>query len=489
MHGRRRIASAVVCTLPLALGLSACGVDSSGPEGSLARLAIRPVFGTAGGAAAAGIVDIARIRVRLVHENGTPEVDSVIVVEPGADSVTLEAQVRIASANEGFLLTVAFITPAGDTAFRGGPILIRPGPSSGAPVPIDLPIQYVGVGADAAGVRITSRQPTLLVRGRDTLVAEAFDDQNRPIPGTPIAWSSLDATATVPNPASGVVIGSGVGEARIVATLLTGPADTLATTVGGRVLVLSNYALGNQTIADSFPPFMTGLVFDTMDVTQQTPALAVLLEYPLLLLYEDVLFSNALNVGNVVAAYVQAGGNVVLGTFYWQDRSDNLVFAGEAASWGALEGLDPFFGPYGSEYREDSLYVPSIVAHPMTAGVDSLWVDSFHGGVRAKPGTTVLAHWSDACVLCEPDLRTPLLGYRIESGGQRIVGVSVAPHYPGYGRLRVRGNFYRLWANVLSWAIAGGSSSLGAGAAAVQADGARAHPAAADRRPRVGGSR
>jgi hypothetical protein len=163
-------------------------------------------------------------------------------------------------------------------------------------------------------------------------------------------------------------------------------------------------------------------------------------------------------VGDTVAAYVLAGGNLVLGTFYWQDRSDNQRYPSNYG-WGALENLDPFFGPYGSEYRPDHLAVSSIVAHPMTAGVDSLYVSSYHGGVMAKPGTTVLALWSDACDLCQPDNQTPLLGYRIESQGQRIVGVSVAPQYVYYGGYS--GDFIQLWHNVLSWAIAGGPGTLG----------------------------
>jgi hypothetical protein len=180
------------------------------------------------------------------------------------------------------------------------------------------------------------------------------------------------------------------------------------------------------------------------------------------LLYEDGLFVNAVNVGDSVAAFVQAGGNLVLGTFYWQDRSDNTVF--DASGWGALETLDPFLGPEGSEYREDSLDVASIVAHPMTAGLTRLFVDSFHGGVEAKSGTTVLATWSDACDSCTAGVNVPLLGYRIGADGQRIVGVTVGPGYPHYGGYS--GDFYQLWGNVLRWAAAGGPGPSAARSAA-----------------------
>jgi hypothetical protein len=234
----------------------------------------------------------------------------------------------------------------------------------------------------------------------------------------------------------------------------------------GDVLVLSNYAGANATIVDSFPLHMPGLTFDSMDVSGQTPTVAFMSQYSVVLLYEDGLFSNAVNVGDSVAAYVLAGGNLVLGTFYWQDRSDNPRYPG-SVGWGALEAIDPFTAPYGSEYRPDSIDVASIVVHPLTQGVDSLWVNSYHGGVVAKPGTTVLARWSDACSGCE--LNSPLVGYRIEASGQRIVGVTVGPGYPYYGGYR--GDFYRLFENALSWA-AGGSQPLPAAPPIV-----RSHPA------------
>ena len=476
---RRRCAHPTLLALALPLlGLTGCG-ESSGLDGLVGRLAIRPVFSSAGAAGVAGIVDIARTQIRLAHANGGPALDTVVVVPPGADSVTLVAQVELNSSNESFVLTVAFITPAGDTAFVGGPITVQLGTGAGAPVPVDIPTTYVGVGANALGVRITNRGAFVPAGDSITLAAEAFDSLDQVIPGTPIAWSSLDtALAKVPDPAVGMVVGGfNAGQARIVASLLTGPADTVFAAVGvatgtGNVLVLSNFQSGNLAIMDSFPVYMPGFTFDTMDVSGQTPSLAFLMQYPVILLYEDGLFTNAPNVGDTVAAYVLAGGNLVIGTFYWQDRSDNVQFAGSASSWGALETLDPFFGPFGAEYRADSLAVASIVAHPMTAGLTSLSVDQYHGGVVAKPGTTVLARWSDACDICQPDTQTPLLGFRIEKDGQRIVGVSTAPQYPGYGGFT--GDFYRLWANVFGWAILGGPG--GAGASRLTGGAPRAHP-------------
>jgi hypothetical protein len=240
-------------------------------------------------------------------------------------------------------------------------------------------------------------------------------------------------------------------------------------TVTGNVLVISNASYVNASIVDTYPVQMPGFTFDSMDVSVQIPTLEYLLQYPVVLLFEDGLFANSFDVGDTVAAYVQAGGNLVIGTFYWQDRSDNLEYPSNYG-WGALEQIDPFLAPEGSEYRGDSLDTSTIVAHPLTSGVNSLGVNSYHGGVVAKQGTTVLAWWSDPCIYCETN--SPLIGYREESQGQRIVGVTVAPGYVYYGGFT--GDFYRLWENALGWAIEG---SLPAPPAALAGDPIRrSHP-------------
>jgi hypothetical protein len=214
--------------LPLVVLLSAaCARGPSGPQGIPLRLAINPVFGSA------GIVDIARTRVRLLYPDDSPALDSVIVVPAGADSVTLDARVDVTEPGEALTLTVAFITPVGDTAFYGGPVTVQTTVNPGAPVRVDLPTVYVGVGANAVGVIINQRAAFVVVGDTVTLTADAYDAQQQIIPGTPVAWTSLDSQfAIVADPAVGTVTGVSPGTARVVASLLTGPADTVAAQVG-----------------------------------------------------------------------------------------------------------------------------------------------------------------------------------------------------------------------------------------------------------------
>lgn len=340
-----------------------------------------------------------------------------------------------------------------------------------------------GVGGPQTTFTATASVPILAVVSGDNqsgvtgeplgqpLVAGVTTPDGTGVPGLRVDFSTPDGgsfghpaafTDSVGHAATTWTLGPSLGAQLATATLagFGNPRVTFSATADsgriatGNVLVLSNRYLA--TVVDSFAFHMPGLTFDSMNVSAQTPTVAFLSQFPVVLLFEDGLFSNATNVGDSVAAYVQAGGNVVLGTFYWQDRSDNPRYS--SVGWGALEQIDPFTAPYGSEYRYDSLDTSSLVAHPLTQGLNSLWVNSYHGGVEPKPGTTVVARWSDACSGCSAN--TPLIGYRIEVNGQRIVGVSLYPAYPdhsGFG-----GDFYRLWENALGWAIAANPDGVSA---------------------------
>ena len=200
--------------------------DGAGPTGTLTgHFALAPSFASA----AAGIVDIAQVRVRLFRADESLALDETVTVPAGADSLALELTVTLNEPNEVFQMVLDFITAAGDTVFRAGPVEVTASSASTEPVPVEVDAVYVGAGANAASVVITTPpgavQPGQTVR----LSAEARDDQDQPIPGTPIEWISLDlARATVPDAAVGDVVGGMErGVARVVARLLTGQADTV----------------------------------------------------------------------------------------------------------------------------------------------------------------------------------------------------------------------------------------------------------------------
>jgi hypothetical protein len=220
---------------------------------------------------------------------------------------------------------------------------------------------------------------------------------------------------------------------------------------GSKCLVLSN--LDADVCALDFALKIPDVDFAWMDVTSEAPTYSNLSSYDVVLLFEGAIFDNAPNVGSAVYDYVMSGGNLVIGTFYEQDRSDiNSTLTGWTPyGWGSLETIDPFTSDgVGCAYSADELNVSSIVAHPITSGVQSLWCDSYQGGVHAKADTVVVANWTGLNYLGEP---CPLAGYRILEDDQRVVQLSIFPDYPAYNASDdVEGDFYTLWGNAIKWA-------------------------------------
>ncbi|MGD8727587.1 MAG: hypothetical protein PVH40_08075, partial [Gemmatimonadales bacterium] len=181
----------------------------------------------------AGIVPLAEARITLERiEDGALVVDSVVPIQPGDTAVDLSASVVMVSAAQEFTLNIYLITPAGDTAYRGGPVTVTPSSDAVDPTPVPVDLVYVGVGSEAAGVRILSEGEHLFSGDSVLLLAEAFDSGGSPIPGTPIGWASLDPlTASIPDDTEGWVVGGQRGTARITATLPTGSSDTTSVAV------------------------------------------------------------------------------------------------------------------------------------------------------------------------------------------------------------------------------------------------------------------
>ena len=222
---KRRLAVAGVLFVGV-LGLN-CR-DAMGP--SLAgHLAFLPSFASR----SAGIVDFDRVRLTLVRQPNMLVLDTMIAISPTADSIDLLLTVQLSSPREDLQLYLRLLTAAGDTVFRNTPYpQIVTLTTSGSVAIVTAPIAYVGVGYDAVAVVITTADTSLLFGDTVRLGAFAFGGLEQIIPGTPIAWRSLDsARVRVPDQAVGTVVGATQrGPARIVAELLTGPADTVIVT-------------------------------------------------------------------------------------------------------------------------------------------------------------------------------------------------------------------------------------------------------------------
>ncbi len=230
-----------------------CGKDvtepaSAGPSLSW-QVSFPKAFQLAGGISS-GVVLFNRVHILLHHEDSTVALDTTIGFPAGADSLTLHLTVKLLQdaplTGEPMTLDLAYVNAAGDTVFKGGPVSIiaQPLRNSAANPAVKISVAYTGVGANAAAVVISPRSDTATAGTAFQFTAAALDVNGAPIAGTPIVWTSLDPTiASITSPAAGVGIALSPtgGTARIVAQLLTGPADTVI------VDVLSGLAATTRT--------------------------------------------------------------------------------------------------------------------------------------------------------------------------------------------------------------------------------------------------
>lgn len=189
-----------------------------------AQLSLQPLPAPAG----PGGVAIAGVRVSLERiADGSTAVDTTVVFPADADSLMLDLTVPLGSFVEQFTLTLLALDADGLDVFVGGPTPLVL--TSGAPATIAPLLAYVGPGADAASVRALNADTALFYGESITVDAEAIDATGTPIGGTPVLWRSLDGlVAGFPDVSTPVVqAGQQRGLARIVASLYTGPADTV----------------------------------------------------------------------------------------------------------------------------------------------------------------------------------------------------------------------------------------------------------------------
>lgn len=204
------------------------------------------------------------------------------------------------------------------------------------------------------------------------------------------------------------------------------------------VLVLSNFAPGNAWIDTNFTQHMEKIKITHIDISIDTIVAEDLDGFGVVLLYEDGIFSNSTKVGNMLYKYVMAGGDLVIGTFYWQDHTG----AGWGGSWGDLEMIEPLYSGT-CRYSVDSL--GTTVNHPLTEGVNSLKTYYRGGPNTLRDNATAVAWWSNQDVF---------IAYNKPAGTITMVTTYPAENY--YFETRgnpdaVEGDFFKVWENALRW--------------------------------------
>ncbi len=250
--------------------LLSCGREITGPDGRGGRpgaLLLDPQFasirlgGTGEMLSIGSVVEFDRVRVVLRRMDGTIAVDTLVPFPPTVESISLKLNITLdpqaPPAGEPLSVTMKYVNVAGDTVFSGGPLEVTAKPtSSGAPAPVQLPIDYVGVGANAKSITIAPTDYTGLRLDATSFTATVLDSSDAPLPLAPVAFTSTDSQRVHVNLRTGATTLLGArGSAKIIAQTLTGQADTALVSITpvatGVVLVSGG---GQQTLqAQPFP--------------------------------------------------------------------------------------------------------------------------------------------------------------------------------------------------------------------------------------------
>jgi len=393
-----------------------------------------------------------QIRVTLFRPGeSVPFVDTLIAVTPGQESYFLD--ILVSAEDVGEFLDVELVGSAGGVQLFASSLAVMvkdptlPAGTADQRSLISIPIRYIGPGLagvilDPDGGPAVGLEVELLQGGQVVQTA---------ITGGAGSYLFTDLQA-----------GTYTVQVRLAAGLVScpasrdiGPLTASSVVAGGFKLTRTNCALkilvlsggdvdDNGSVIGALSAQMPEASFGSEFVVVSPPSLGSLLPYDAVVLYENGSYDHAAAVGDRIAEYVEAGGNLVIGSFYWQNRSD----AGRGhPGWGNLEGMDAFSSTGGAVYGQGSL--GDVSPHEITQGVSAFSVSRWWGGVSANGGTSVVASWADG---------TPLAGYAVGSGGQRIVAISAFPGLMGGGG----GGLAKLWGNAVRWAASAGGPSSGA---------------------------
>ena len=194
------------------------------------------------------------------------------------------------------------------------------------------------------------------------------------------------------------------------------PASTATAAVDRDVLLLGvddpSWLTDVQGKLQSTGSFST---VDIGDAATTTPTLAQLRPYDAVLVWSDGPFADPAALGDVLADYADAGGQVAVATFALNDDSFGLT--GRLNSGGYLP-LTP--GP-----QVDGVQLQMVKddpSSPLLAGVTSFdgGPSSYHAAATLAPGGHLVAHWNDVA-------STPLEAVKVAASGAPVVGLNMFP--------------------------------------------------------------
>ena len=263
----RRSQFLLVCLATL-LGVASCGRDVTGPRGVRAgAVQLNPAFpmvrleGQGQPLSVASIVSFTRVRIILLRANGDTVINRVVEFPPESASLSLAFPVTLEpsapASGEVLSASLRFVSAAGDTVFRGGPVNVVAAPTtSSPPPPPEIPLTYTGPGANAASVAISPKTRTARTGDAIPFSATVRDAQGLTLANTPVAFASLDTSKVRVGLTTGAAVVQGFrGIAMLVAQTVTGQRDTAVVSITPTPTAIAVTAGNNQQVVQrlTFP--------------------------------------------------------------------------------------------------------------------------------------------------------------------------------------------------------------------------------------------
>jgi hypothetical protein len=152
------------------------------------------------------------------------------------------------------------------------------------------------------------------------------------------------------------------------------------------------------------------------DAETSTPSLVDLSAYDAVLVFSNNSFADSAALGNVLADYVDAGGQVAAATF--ATNNDSISLDGRITTGGYL----PFTA--GGQLDSDGPFqlVKDQPSSPLLAGVASFdgGSESYRSNIALATGATLVAHWNDPGSV-------PLVMVKFAPSGAAVVGLNMFP--------------------------------------------------------------
>lgn len=268
-----RLASRVVSTLLVAVGVATCSESPTNVRPGAVSLALVPRFSPAAQAiyrslaAFAVTLDNVHIVVRgapVGDELGAVLKDTLVAFPATADEIAIELELQITGSEQRVVATVDL--QSGSTVYFEGTqeLVARVGDTITSAEPVAM--SYVGPGATATSMTIfpiLSSQPvTLAPLSSAAFTIQAQDQLEHVVTGLPVTWRTIDPTIATVSSEGVVTATSKSGSTTLIATGLNGvTAQTTIDVEAVAQLVLLQGDKQSGTVGSQLPVSMTVQAF------------------------------------------------------------------------------------------------------------------------------------------------------------------------------------------------------------------------------------